>query len=44
MELMLESWILFIKKVTLIKIIKLLLITILHSKGLENIGDPYAKK
>jgi hypothetical protein len=36
MELMLDSWIFFIKKAMLIKIIKLiLLIKKLHSKGLE---------
>jgi hypothetical protein len=36
MELMLECWIFFIKKVALINIIKLiLLITKLHSEGLE---------
>ncbi len=41
MELMLESWIFFIKKVVLIRIIKLiLLITKLHFKDLErNIGE-----
>jgi hypothetical protein len=44
-ELMLESWI-FHKTIVLIKAIKLiLLITNLHSKGLErNIGDVGAKK
>jgi hypothetical protein len=45
-ELMLESWIFFIEKVVLIRTIKLiLLITKLHSKGLErSIRNVVAKK